>query len=73
MTSKSETSSCAYRKKHIYLVLFCCSVVHSARRLVRQKPGGFYIMIEIIPRLMAISPVLIEQLIWILFVAFQRC
>ena len=30
-------------------------------------------MIEIIPRLMAISPVLIEQLIWILFVAFQRC
>ena len=43
--------------------------------MVRQKPGGFYIMKKIITRLSAalLNPVLAEQLIWILFIAFQRC
>ncbi len=50
-------------------------VLHSVCRLVRQKPGGFYIMTSEIARLMAaaLNPVLAEQLIWILFIAFQRC
>ena len=51
------------------------SGAHSVCRLVRQKPGGFYIMTSEIARLMAaaLNPVLAEQLIWILFIAFQRC
>ena len=50
-------------------------LLSSSRRLVRQKPGGFYIMKKIMTRLSAahLNPVVAEQLIWILFIAFQRC